>query len=115
MNSEQLAHYRSLLKDQLSSLTEAAQLHQQQMDESHTTKDFVGGDRAAELESMEVDASISESELNLVKKIEHALERIESGTYGKCETCGADIGSARLDAKPSVSLCINCQEAHESE
>ncbi len=115
MNSEQLAHYRSLLEKQLSSLTETAQLHQQQMDESHTTKDFVGGDRAAELESMEVDTSISESELNLVKKIEHALKRVESGEYGKCEGCGGEIGSARLDAKPSVSLCINCQEAHEAE
>ena len=75
----------------------------------------MGGDRASELETMEVDASIADSEENLARKIEHALERIESGQYGICEGCGGPIPEARLDAKPSVSLCVECQEERESE
>ena len=114
MNTEQLAHYRKQLEEQLRSLSETADLHQQQLDESHTSRDFVGGDRAAELENMEVDSSVAESEINLAKKIEHALDRIDKGTYGICERCGSAIPAARLDAKPSVSLCISCQEDHES-
>lgn len=114
MNTEQLAHYRKQLENQLRSLGETTELHQQQLDESHTSRDFVGGDRAAELENMEVDSSVAESEINLAKKIEHALERIDAGTYGICEGCEGEIPEARLDAKPSVSLCISCQEKHES-
>jgi RNA polymerase-binding transcription factor DksA len=35
-----------------------------------------------------------------------ALERIEKGTYGKCEVCGKTIEEARLEADPSASTCI---------
>ncbi len=114
MNTKQLDSYRKLLNDQLASLGDAAQLHQKQLDESHTTSDFVGGDRAAELENMEVDSSVAESEINLTKKIQHALERINNGTYGTCEGCQGEIPAARLEAKPSVSLCLPCQEKHEA-
>ena len=115
MNTEQLAHYKKQLEDQLASLGQTAELHQQQLDENHTTNDFVGGDRAAELETMEVDSSVAESEINLAKKIRHALERIQGGSYGICEGCQGEIPAARLSAKPSVSLCIGCQEKHEAE
>ena len=43
-----------------------------------------------------------------------ALERIDRGIYGLCESCGSAIPEARLEAKPSVSLCLSCQEAHEA-
>ena len=114
MDAEALEKFRDTLTTQLSELQEATLEHGKQLDESHTTRDFVGGDRAAELESMEVDASVAESEINLAKKIQHALERVENGTYGICESCQNEIPLARLEAKPSVSLCLPCQEAHEA-
>lgn len=114
MNPEQLERYRKQLEEQLASLGKAAELHQRQLDESHTTRDFVGGDRAADLENQEVDTSVAESELRLVEKIEHALDRIDKGTYGTCAGCGEEIPAPRLEAKPSVSLCISCQEKHEA-
>ena len=39
-----------------------------------------------------------------------AMERIERGTYGKCEGCGNPIGAERLEAIPSVRLCIECKQ-----
>ena len=33
--------------------------------------------------------------------------------YGKCETCGSDIGYDRLDALPHARLCISCKEKEE--
>ena len=33
---------------------------------------------------------------------------VESGAYGRCETCGAEIGSERLAARPSARTCITC-------
>jgi len=115
MNADSLAHYRKLLEEQLASLRKTAGDHLQQIDESRQTNDFTGGDRAAELESMEVDTTISAREEQLARKVGHALERIEAGDYGHCEECGDEIPAARLEAKPSVSLCIDCQEKHEAE
>jgi DnaK suppressor protein len=38
--------------------------------------------------------------------VEHALEKIDAGTYGQCETCGEDISDARLEAMPASRHCI---------
>lgn len=114
MTAQELSRYRNALETQLAELSQAAQAHEEILDESGTSQDFVGPDRAADLESQEVDASIVQSERNLSLKICHALERIERGTYGLCEACGLAIPTARLDAKPSVSLCLKCQEEHEA-
>lgn len=114
MTPEGLARYRRELEAQLSELSDASLTHEKILDEARTTDDIAGPDRAVDLESMEVAASIAGSERNLALKIRHALERIEHGTYGLCEGCGIAIPAARLDAKPSVSLCLSCQEAHEA-
>ncbi len=114
MKKEELARYRSVLENQPARLESTNREHEELLDESRTTGDFIGPDRAADLETLEVDASVAESEHRLAEKIRHALDRIESGEYGICEACGAEIPAARLDAKPSVSLCILCQEAHEA-
>ena len=37
-----------------------------------------------------------------------ALERSQSGEYGRCERCGEPIGSARLEARPAARTCIAC-------
>ena len=36
-----------------------------------------------------------------------ALTRLEQGSYGRCEVCGVDIQSARLEAMPATRYCIN--------
>jgi len=114
MDQNRLAHYRTLLEAQLAAIDKTAAEHQKMLDENRQTRDFVGPDRASELETLEVDASVAESEIHLAKKVHHALERISEGTYGICEACGVAIPEARLEAKPSVSLCVACQEQHEA-
>jgi len=47
-------------------------------------------------------------------KIDEALERIESGEFGVCESCGADIGFKRLEARPVATLCIDCKTRAEA-
>jgi DnaK suppressor protein len=51
--------------------------------------------------------------LNLLSKIDEALKRIESGTYGYCEDTGEEIGIKRLDARPVADLCVEAQERRE--
>jgi len=57
-----------------------------------------------------VEARLIEDRGNLLQKIDLALYRLESGTYQLCENCGKTIPKERLRAKPSVSLCVACQE-----
>jgi RNA polymerase-binding transcription factor DksA len=40
--------------------------------------------------------------------IKDALERIDAGTYGLCEVCGAEIPPARLEARPASVRCVAC-------
>ncbi len=54
-------------------------------------------------------------EQKLLKKIDDAISRIESGTYGVCESCGNPISMKRLEARPVTSLCIDCKTAQEEE
>ncbi|MDX1916736.1 MAG: RNA polymerase-binding protein DksA [Rickettsiaceae bacterium] len=49
----------------------------------------------------------------LIDKIDDALDRIESGTYGYCEETGENIGIRRLEARPVATLCVEAQERHE--
>ena len=42
-------------------------------------------------------------------EVEHALQKIEDGTYGLCDSCGQPIAENRLEALPQASLCIECK------
>ncbi|HUY19524.1 MAG TPA: RNA polymerase-binding protein DksA [Candidatus Binataceae bacterium] len=53
-------------------------------------------------------------ERKLLTKIDEAFARIEAGSYGSCEECGADIGIERLRARPVTTLCITCKSAQEA-
>ena len=41
-------------------------------------------------------------------EVDHALTKLEAGTYGTCERCGEPISPARLEAMPAARYCINC-------
>jgi RNA polymerase-binding transcription factor len=44
-----------------------------------------------------------------LRDVEHALAKIETGTYGRCERCGLPIAAERLEALPWAALCIDCK------
>jgi DnaK suppressor protein len=54
-------------------------------------------------------------EQRLLKKIEHAIEKIDNGTYGICEGCGCEIGIKRLEVRPVTTMCIECKIEQEEE
>jgi DnaK suppressor protein len=41
--------------------------------------------------------------------VEHALEKIDKGTYGLCDNCGQPIAEERLEALPQANLCVKCK------
>jgi DnaK suppressor protein len=54
------------------------------------------------------------NEKEVLQQIEAALERIENGSFGKCEECGRSIAKARLDAIPYAALCVKCASEAEN-
>lgn len=52
-------------------------------------------------------------ENKLLSRINQALERVESGHYGECQSCGQPISRERLEAVPHAVLCITCKANEE--
>jgi DnaK suppressor protein len=52
-------------------------------------------------------------EKTFLKKIDHALKKIEDGNFGVCEECEEMISLKRLEARPETTLCIRCKEDQE--
>src|SRR5690606_24129396 len=50
-----------------------------------------------------------------LKKVKRALQKIEDGSFGECEDCGAEISYNRLLARPTADLCIHCKEVEEKQ
>lgn len=46
-------------------------------------------------------------------EVEHALEKLDDGTYGICDNCGKSIPPERLEAIPQTSLCLDCKAKQE--
>lgn len=41
-------------------------------------------------------------------ELDGAFARIEGGSYGACEVCGAPIAAERLAAQPAARACVGC-------
>ncbi len=41
-------------------------------------------------------------------EVDRALAKLDDGTYGTCDGCGAAISPARLEARPAAAVCIEC-------
>lgn len=72
-------------------------------------------DLGTETFDRERDLSILEQVEAELADVEHALERLENGSYGTCEACGRPIDEARLEAQPATRFCVDDQAAAERE
>lgn len=66
-------------------------------------------EQATELEGQEALAGIEDAHRAEASQIHAALNRIASGDYGICQTCGCQIPPARLAALPTATRCIACE------
>ena len=72
-------------------------------------------DLASEERDREINFILSDRERVKLKQIDDALERMDEGTYGICESCGLEIAEERLEAMPFSRLCRDCQQDEERE
>ncbi len=72
-------------------------------------------DRASAESGRNFELRIRQREQKLLSKIDEALQRMEDGEFGECDSCGELIGKKRLEARPVTTLCIECKTAQESK
>lgn len=70
-------------------------------------------DLAAETFEREKDLGLRDHAKRMMAKVERALGKIEDGSYGICEKCGAPIEVERLDLVPYTALCARCSKEEE--
>ena len=63
----------------------------------------------------ELTLSLLGSENDALDQIEAAIERIEDGSYGRCEECGVKISRSRLEAIPYAASCVRCASQREED
>jgi RNA polymerase-binding transcription factor DksA len=72
-------------------------------------------DLGTETFEREKDLAILESIEAELADVEHALRRLDEGTYGICEACGRPIDEERLEAIPAARLCRDDQQRAEQD
>ncbi|MFH2093061.1 MAG: RNA polymerase-binding protein DksA [Pseudomonadota bacterium] len=70
-------------------------------------------DRASHEADRSFELRIRDREYKLIRKVKNAIERIENGTFGICETCDEEISINRLKARPVTTQCIDCKTREE--
>jgi RNA polymerase-binding transcription factor DksA len=70
-------------------------------------------DEAAWSETLTVALHAIEADWQKTKQIHAALDRVQSGRYGVCDSCEKTIAKTRLTALPWAARCVGCQGRHE--
>ncbi|HEB67846.1 MAG TPA: RNA polymerase-binding protein DksA [Gammaproteobacteria bacterium] len=112
MSDAMLEHFRKILLDWKRELMEEVDrtVHHMQ-DEAANFPD--PNDRATQESEFTMELRTRDRERKLIKKIDEALAKIDTGEYGYCEQCGVEIGIRRLEARPTATLCIDCKSLDE--
>jgi DnaK suppressor protein len=112
MNPLQIEYFRQkLLRWRAELLADSTGTLRHLQEESLLKPDLT--DRASLETERAIELRTRDRERKLISKIDAALHRIDSGTYGFCEETDQPIGIRRLEARPIATLTIEAQERHE--
>src|SRR5512136_1087331 len=115
MDQEKLLYFKGLLEGRLHTLLEEAGKTFNDMRQERKG-DFPDPTDRASLESdRNFLLRIKDRERKLIMKVKEALDRIDDGTFGICESCGKSISEKRLMARPVTTLCIECKTEGENQ
>jgi DnaK suppressor protein len=114
MKKNQMEIFRKILMGHKENLLEKVKNSVSMNKEESLDEVRDAADIASDYYERELAMGLSETERSRLQEVEDALERIENGSYGKCEGCGNLIASPRLEALPFAKLCIECQAQREN-
>lgn len=112
MNELQLAYFRKKLETWKQDIIDGSKTTIGNLQEdTNTLADIV--DRASAESDKALELRTRDRQRKLISKIDAAIRRIEDGSYGYCEMTGEPIALGRLEARPTATLSLEAQEAHE--
>ncbi len=83
--------------------------------EEFSTYDQHPADVGSEVFERSKDLALREDVMLKLQAIDHALRRLEEGSYGTCEACGREIPFERLQALPYTTQCVRCRQLSEEQ
>ncbi len=116
-----LPHFKKLIIEKRDTLMqELGDLKESSLEKSyqdysgeHSTYSFHMADQGTDAQEREKAFLFASREGRFLNYLERALEMIEEGTYGFCQSCNEPIAKARLEAVPTAKLCIDCKSKQE--
>ena len=113
MRSDDLKQYRTLLLEKRANLL--GRVHAARSSEYSQEKEGAPdlGDRALETMTRDLLYQLSTGERDILRRIDAALERMDTNKYGVCVHCGKTVQVGRLKAVPWARHCIGCQELQD--
>jgi RNA polymerase-binding protein DksA len=113
VNAVEVAEFRELLESEHARVSGALAMMredgQRTMEDEVGVPGGVGADTASFTFERELGSGLVDGAEQTLAQIEHALSRLDAGTYGVCEHCGEPINHERLLARPAATLCIGDQ------
>jgi len=112
LTREKLEFFRAMLTQKINELLSEAEKTVSEM--TSTKENFPDPNDRASLEAdRNFELRIRDRERKLILKMREAIQRIDEGTFGICETCGGPISEKRLLARPVTTQCIECKTKEE--
>jgi len=117
ISSERAAEFRSILRARSTALRDEIRISlERSEDESHVRiaeqardmEDDSFADLIVDVNSAEVTRDLQE-----LRQIDGAMQRLLDGRYGVCQDCGIEIPIERLRAQPTAIRCVRCQGIYE--
>lgn len=117
MDKDKLNHFRSkLLEEKIKTIKSLENITKEEfgsMDMYYTETsryDNHPGDIGTDLFFMEQNQGFRNKTNDIIDDINHALEKLDNGSYGKCENCQKEIDEKRLELVPYLKTCLECSE-----
>lgn len=116
MDKNKLKKYREILLNEKDELLETLNLMDSNYPNNSDTKlidelsmyDNHPADIGTEMYILEQNMGLKTSQVQIIREIDSALERIDNGSYGICNHCGKEIEEKRLEVIPYTDVCSKC-------
>jgi len=113
MQAKELEFFKEQLLSAKEHILQNVDLASKELNELQTQENNDDMDFASMRSDAMIEQAVSDQQKSELADIEHALSRIEEGTYNVCEMCSEEIGMSRLKAKPYAKLCMTCRPLYE--
>ncbi len=119
MDKNKIEHFKNRLLKEKKNVMNILKTMKEHQPTGLSLKEYTGelsfydnhpADYGSELFITTMQTNLGDHQRYRIAEIDKALEKIEDGTYGSCQLCGANIPEERLKLMPEVSICIKCAE-----